>query len=594
VPPTDFFTPPPGHSGSTGAMPHILKMWGLLALIVLLASASRLMQWQYPDPDDVLRLVQVRDLLAGQGWFDLDQHRIDPLRDVPMHWSRLVDLPLAIAIGGLTPIFGQATAEAIALIAIPLLTLLVAMGFVGLVAIRVLGREEGGWAVLVAGILPLLMNQFQPLRIDHHGWQIACFAAALWGLSQERRRGAILAGVAMACGLMISIETLPLAGLGGAIFALRWLRDCHARQPLTDYLQALAAALIALYLATRGWPGASAFCDAITPAHLGFFLAVALGVTVLRLAPPLPLPATAGALAAIGAGGLAIFASAAPGCVGTPFGTLDPVVRDFWYVNVSEGRPIWEQQSAILVPFAQVVFAFALSIVLWARASRDTRGWWLEFVLLFAGTLALGILVARSLAFASLLATIPFAWLLGRALERLRTGGAALTKAGISLATLLVMLPAAPVALAQNFTRADPGDRPVAVINKSSCDLQNSAAKLAALPTGTVFAPLDIGPTILLETDHRVIATGHHRAESAMRDVIGGFVAPEDTSRAIVDAYGADYLVLCSDLFEPAVYARRGGKSSLAARLIAGDAPGWLEPVSVGGPDTFRVWRVAR
>ena len=28
--------------------------------------------------DDAMRLVQVRDLIGGQGWFDLFQHRLDP------------------------------------------------------------------------------------------------------------------------------------------------------------------------------------------------------------------------------------------------------------------------------------------------------------------------------------------------------------------------------------------------------------------------------------------------------------------------------------------------------------------------------------
>lgn len=91
-----------------------------------------------------------------------------------------------------------------------------------------------------------------------------------------------------------------------------------------------------------------------------------------------------------------------------------------------------------------------------------------------------------------------------------------------------------------------------------------------------------------------MIATGHHRADKAMRDVIGAFVSPEPVSRIIVDAYGADYLVLCADLAEPSIYADRGGERSLAARLIAGDAPRWLEEVELGSPETFRVWRVAR
>ena len=126
----------------------------------------------------------------------------------------------------------------------------------------------------------------------------------------------------------------------------------------------------------------------------------------------------------------------------------------------------------------------------------------------------------------------------------------------------------------------------------SSCDLEASARRLSALPQGTVFAPLDIGPSILLETGHGVIATGHHRADKAMRDVIGAFVSGDPFSRLIVEAYGADYLVMCTDLIEPSIYAGRGGEGSLAARLVAGNAPDWLEPVETGGPDTFRVWRV--
>ena len=52
-----------------------------------------------PDTDDAMRLVQVRDLLAGQGWFDMVQHRLMPPEGASMHWSRLVDAPLAALIG---------------------------------------------------------------------------------------------------------------------------------------------------------------------------------------------------------------------------------------------------------------------------------------------------------------------------------------------------------------------------------------------------------------------------------------------------------------------------------------------------------------
>ena len=50
--------------------------------------------------------------------------------------------------------------------------------------------------------------------------------------------------------------------------------------------------------------------------------------------------------------------------------------------------------------------------------------------------------------------------------------------------------------------------------------------------------------------------------------------------------------MLCDDLAEPDLYARRGGPRSFAARLLADDAPDWLEKVETGAPASFRVWKV--
>ena len=58
------------------------------------------------DTDDNLRMSQVRALLAGQDWFDLRQHRLTPPLGIDVHWSRLVDLPLAGLILLLRPLFG--------------------------------------------------------------------------------------------------------------------------------------------------------------------------------------------------------------------------------------------------------------------------------------------------------------------------------------------------------------------------------------------------------------------------------------------------------------------------------------------------------
>ena len=47
------------------------------------------------DTDDNIRFVQVKDWLAGQGWYDLRQYRLNPPEGADIHWSRIVDLPIA-------------------------------------------------------------------------------------------------------------------------------------------------------------------------------------------------------------------------------------------------------------------------------------------------------------------------------------------------------------------------------------------------------------------------------------------------------------------------------------------------------------------
>ena len=76
------------------------------------------------DNDSLLRLVQIRDLIGGQGWFDLHQYRMGPEGGFVMHWSRLVDAPIAAIMLAVAAVTGSmATGETVALIAWPLAAL---------------------------------------------------------------------------------------------------------------------------------------------------------------------------------------------------------------------------------------------------------------------------------------------------------------------------------------------------------------------------------------------------------------------------------------------------------------------------------------
>jgi len=89
----------------------LLLIWSVAA--ITLAATSGI---DRVSTDDAMRLVEVRDLLAGQNWFDLTQYRLNPPGGVVSHWSRLIDLPLALLIKANELVLPTALAERIAIV----------------------------------------------------------------------------------------------------------------------------------------------------------------------------------------------------------------------------------------------------------------------------------------------------------------------------------------------------------------------------------------------------------------------------------------------------------------------------------------------
>lgn len=571
---------------------RIALIWFAVSAFMLIANLRNLAEMRFPDPDDTLRLIQVRDLIAGQGWFDLHQYRINPGDSPIMHWSRLVDIPLLLLIGLLTPLLGQPVAEQFTVAVVPLLLLGGVMAMAGMIAFRHFGKEIAGLACLACGLSPLLLAQLQPLRIDHHGWQAflaICALAAL--MHRSPRAGGAWAGFAMACGLSISLELLPLAGAFAGVFWLRWMREPAAKGWLAAYLASLAGSLALLFLVTRGLNDLIAYCDAISPAHLGFFAIVALGGLAAALLPNLRGWAVTALLAAAGIAGLAFYLWQAPQCLSGPFGSLDPLVRDYWYVNVLEGQPFWRHAQAQVLPLIlQGLVALGAVLWLWRNAEGELRHWWLDYALLLGAALATGLLVWRSMAFAGAFAAVPLGWLAYRLLRRFREMANPLAKLGMGLLTIGLLMPSSLVLLVKlGQPQADSGNS--GQVRASSCELRENIVLLDRFAPATIFAPLDVGPAILERTSHSVVATAHHRAQEAMGDVILAFISDEAEAQSIVAQHGARYLVICSDLGEPRLYARRA-PGGLMSQLLEGDYPDWLRPVPMDMPEALKVWEV--
>ena len=572
--------------------------WLGITVLLILASLNRIAAREFFDPDDYMRLVQVRDLVAGQNWFDLSQHRLNPPQGTPMHWSRLVDAPLALMILLLTPLLGNYNAETVALVMVPMVTLGCVMGLVMRTAASVFTREVALTAGVCAITIPATLAQMNPLRIDHHGWQIACvmLAAASPVILRSANRAALLAGLAFALSLSISIEALPIAAAYGAILAAGWLWAPGADRRIIWFMASLAMSLEALFLMTRGPSAFYPWCDSIAPAHIAFFLLAACGIALAARFGPARRSFVLGALAVSGLIATLVFARIAPACLGAPFGALDPLVIKYWYGNIAEGNPVWRQASLVAsvsgIPALLALFAL-LRIRHTAPAAQQR--FLSEYLVLFLAAMLTGMMVWRSIAFAGALGGLGLGWVLSRILvwaqyDRTAAERGELPKRYLTIAAVIILLGA--VTLWPSPPEKGGNEASNRLAGKGlACDNPQVLALLNQLPAQTVFASLDISPAILATSRHAVVASNHHRANLAIRDVMLAFLSGEAKAHGMVTAHGATLLVVCTGMAEPGNYVR-DAPHGLMADIAAGRIPGWLEPIGLGQPVSLKVFRI--
>lgn len=571
-----------------------LLVWLVLILLTLIVNAEAILDIRFPDPDDLLRLLQVRDWIDGQSWSDVHQYRINPPSGAAMHWSRLIDPPIAAMILMLRPLLGQHLAELAALILVPLLTLGCAVALVARFARRMFGAEVGLFACLVLALSVPVLHQLRPMRIDHHGWQIVMAAIALnAAFAANPRKGGALAGLALAFWLAISIEGLPLAAAFMGLFALRWLRDWRDSAWLSHGMAALALGSILFWLLghrlAEFWVP---LCDVISGAHLALLGLAAVGcVLATRLREPrLWQQLVALALAAIAGVGALVWL--APQCArGDAFAAIDPVVRQFWYLRVHEGLPLWHQGLGVAIQTVGLpILALIALLQIWRR-DLAARWMWAEYALLILAAMSVAVLVERAAAVAATLAAPAAAAQVRRWLDHARTLASPGQRLGLMVAALVALVPAIPVQAVKALFTPQRQALERQVRQNAKCELAKNLGGMNSLPPADILSTLDTGPSLLYASHHRIVASGHHRSSAAMRDVIDAFRGTPDQARAIAIRRGIEYVAYCPGLFEPMNY-ERDAPDGFLARLERGEVPDWLEPVNIQRVKGLRVYRV--
>lgn len=535
----------------------------------------------FADTDDAMRMVVVHDLLAGQNWFDHLQHRLNTPFGADIHWSRLVDLPIAGLLIVLRPLFG-ASADMVAGYVYPLALLLALLMLLAHLARRLVGPE----GVLAAVVLPLLtpsvIAEFTPGRMDHHSIQIllilALLAATLAAL--ERPRAAILAGVIAATSLAIGTEAITLVAAAILTFGLFWAFTEGKGAALRNFGVAFgASALIhlALYLPPSRWLEPA--CDALSIVYVLAATGTGLGFALLSLLP-LRQPRQrllVGAL--VGAALVAGLLLAYPDCLKGPYAGLDPWLVSNWLDRVTEVEPLINRlRNLDPVGFGLAVplVLAALALVLAIRGAPQKRLAWSVTALFFAAALAVTLLQIRGGRLAMPLAVIPLAWLIIAARSRYLAKGTigralGLIGAWLGAAGLITALVLAAYQVWRTDETANDG---AAVSDGRSCLMPENFADLAGLPPERVLTPIDMGSHLLLNTDHAVVGAPYHRNQRGVRDVFAFLNEPLESQRAMLAERGIGLIVTCGDM--PEMRVTDMAEPGSFVRLFPDSLPDWL------------------
>jgi hypothetical protein len=572
-----------------------LLAWGVIAGWYLWDRWGSVQSLALGDTDDNMRLMQVRGLLAGQGWYDLRQYRLSPPGGLDIHWSRLVDLPIAALILIFKPFVGTGQAERLACGIAPLLPLSVTMAALGATVRRLVAPTAWPIAVIVLLGCSAALLMFMPLRIDHHGWQLAMLSVTVAGLTDPRRaRGGITVGLSSAASLAIGLELLPYCAMAGAIVTLRWVWDRTEARRLQGYALALAGGSTAGFVIFASNANYAMRCDALTPVWLSVtVVAGALLFTVSRINPVawttrLALAVVAGGIIAGG------FAGLFPQCLSRPEGVSDELAR-IWLNNVREARPIYMHSFRLGFPLAvlPVIGVIGAGVAAWRAKTADALVAWVAIGLFTAFAGAMLLWQVRAGAAAQLLGVpgsvaliwIVVPWFLERGSLAARVLGAAaafMLVSGLFTGFVVKWVP---------IDKPQKGRAAVGRANARCASAASMSLLDRSLPPSTLFTHVDLGPRLIVMTHHKGIAGPYHRNGQAILDVHHAFTGKPEAFRGIAARYGAQYLLVCPNMAETTVYRARepGG---FYGQLSKGRVPDWLTPVKLPKNAPYRLWRI--
>jgi hypothetical protein len=574
----------------------LLLFWLIAAALMVYARWNGIRGFALGDTDDNLRIMQVRALLAGQDWYDLRQYRLNPPFGADIHWSRLVDLPIAGIRLVLAPLVGGRDAEQAAVAIAPLLPLVLALFAVALTVRRLVAPQAFALGVAILFCAHSARGMFAPLRIDHHGWQLAFLALGVAAIVDPKRaRGGAVLGLAAALSLTVGLEMLLYFVLLGAAVVLMWVRGGGEARRLAAYGAALAGGTALGYLLFASYANRAPVCDALSPVWLSAAAMAGAACVSLSLLRAGSWPARLALAALAGAGIAAAFALAWPHCLGRLEGVSAEADR-LWLSNVREARPIYRHSMQTMVSVLSLPVAGLAGYALMLWRTRGDAGLQVRWAAAAAPALLAVLLLlwqSRAGPAAQILA-VPgaagLAWVVIPAVRRSRL--MAVRVGGVVLAFLLASGLLVQQAVGWIVPAGAPGSPAVGKAN-GLCPTLHALRPVARQPSGRVLTFVDLGPRLIAVTHHDAVAGPYHRNHRDIVDTMRAWRGTPEEALATIERRRIDYLLICPNMSESTIYASQA-KNGFYAQLVRGKVPAWLEPVPLPEGSPYRMWRVVR
>lgn len=554
------------------------------------------------DSDSVMRLAQIKDLLSGQGFYDLTQHRMNAPFGLEMHWSRLIDVPIAALIILGNFLFGPDYGEPFAMTIWPMVILLPA-----LVSICFVSREIGGMgAVLPCLVFAMSSSRiyaFSPGQIDHHNVQIVlCLVlAACVVISQRAPKFAAAAGAIVPLTLSIGLESIAYALICVAWYPALWVLKGQERAPqMARFAVGLFASTVLLTLGLHApVSGFGAACDVFSFAYASPLILGAAGLYALqRAGNALNQWSTRFAgTAALGVACILCIATLAPDCLKGPYADLTPELREVWFNRIAETQGFQSvftnNLSSALVLYPFLVIALACGAwAIWHFARQKAarlEGLAFFFSLLLAGFL-LGLAQVRAINIATFFALPVLAVFAAIIRENLNTKGQTVGNCSTMILAWILGTNAPWLLLAAQLNTASAADSKLTG-SSLGCGLPHDIKILNHHPPGVVVNGVDLGPWIAAYTKHGAVSGQYHRNEKGILDAYRALTSEPDKARALIDARRGKYVVWCASA-PGGAFLKEANADGLVAQIERGALPRWLEPLTDRSKTGLRLYKV--